>query len=1131
MANVALEEDFSDGNERSTESSDDAESDDSTYDVKKSNKGSISSRSKYISKRAKKKLQFKSNLAKKRKRRMLKIKEEPSDDSYSQMSDVNPPSIATRSRKYKRTASTTSSNASSGVRKAKSEPLLITLDSDSDCVQQSPRSNRKNRSARIQGEMIRKYGSMTDRNKSGYSSSSSESNINFKTVSTKVLFANRLKKKQHHLGVKRGSRLYIMQQAPLNKKRRLKIQNIHKRVTEKGFGRFSAHKHSSKPASLKSVKMEKKSSAGHKSLREPTETEQEDPDYTEQPPPPKRPLGRPRKKKMHWRQRKKYESIEEDIRRIAGTTKTAVVKKERTVSDGEDSDGRQDDEDDEILSLMSKEEIKEAYKTIDSDIEKIRNSRLDVDDGDVSEDSEGEKNSKVAVNSQPKKSHKKKIGNKPPVNVVRRRGRPRLSESLKKAAVVSDTTPVDALSFFNIKAKVPFLQNSFCFDVAPKLSKCRECRIAVYRNSRRMYNSYCRFMEYRKLEYTKQGEITGSGFSSPSDATREHMKQWLPNPKDPPKDLDSATAKALLQHCGDQFCDLITQEQNATELDVGMAQTITWKRIVQGVREMCDVCSTTIFNMHWVCPVCGFAVCIDCYKVRLQGIVPECDEEDRAPTVRDEFKWLLCCSTKLPHSQDCLIMAQMIPGNALEKMGELLHKVRNELKIPSFCKCYPENIASSNKKPSTGIVKQLVCSVNRSFSTERNNCFSQLEKNKKSSYDDFLIKKEASYDDFSMKKKLSYDDLDVEVNVSALKWLKSASINSDNIHNNYKSDDDLFFYEDCCALGNHFIEDNQENQVKIINEDVYNVVNAYEAYAIEDIIEKQMILSVNIMDSNMKNNFMKTNYNTMYPQPISALDPLPIRIFTKTESILAFPNVPHSWFCNGRLLFLHEANHEGNLALFQEQWKRGQPIVVQGVDKRLNMDLWRPEGFCKDFGEVKNDLVNCKTGTILRNMPMRKFWEGFENFGKRLTDDNGEYMILKLKDWPPGEDFSEKLPTRFNDLMKSLPLPEYTHRNGILNLAGRLPSSFVRPDLGPKMYNAYGSALVPQKGTTNLHLDMSDAVNVMVYVGIPTDGESDEHIQYALNAIYQGDCDSMMQVRVRSRLAKPGALWHIYSYK
>lgn len=44
-------------------------------------------------------------------------------------------------------------------------------------------------------------------------------------------------------------------------------------------------------------------------------------------------------------------------------------------------------------------------------------------------------------------------------------------------------------------------------------------------------------------------------------------------------------------------------------------KTIAWKRVVQGVREMCDVCETTLFNFHWACGKCGFVVCLDCYKV------------------------------------------------------------------------------------------------------------------------------------------------------------------------------------------------------------------------------------------------------------------------------------------------------------------------------------------------------------------------------------------------------------------------------------------------------------------------------------------------------------------------------------
>ena len=78
--------------------------------------------------------------------------------------------------------------------------------------------------------------------------------------------------------------------------------------------------------------------------------------------------------------------------------------------------------------------------------------------------------------------------------------------------------------------------------------------------------------------------------------------------------------------------------------------------------------------------------------------------------------------------------------------------------------------------------------------------------------------------------------------------------------------------------------------------------------------------------------------------------------------------------------------------------------------------------------------------------------------------------------------------------MDHLPMPDYTRRSGSLNMASSLPDCFVKPDLGPKMYIAYGSARFPKKASTNLHLDISDAVNVMCYSGVPKDGNPEEDI-------------------------------------
>jgi len=202
----------------------------------------------------------------------------------------------------------------------------------------------------------------------------------------------------------------------------------------------------------------------------------------------------------------------------------------------------------------------------------------------------------------------------------------------------------------------------------------------------------------------------------------------------------------------------------------------------------------------------------------------------------------------------------------------------------------------------------------------------------------------------------------------------------------------------------------------------------------------------------------------------------------------------HCWLDGNRLLQLLDPDDPGNIGMFREHWSRGVPIIVSNCDGNLDKKLWNPKAFLKNFGARENDLIDCSRNVVLVGHQMRRFWEGFECIGKRLRDGRGQPMILKLKDWPATEDFAEMLPNWFADLLQALPLHEYTDRTGSLNLVSRLPGFFVRPDLGPKMYNAYGSALAPRTGSTNLHLDISDAVNLMVYVGIPWDDE-ERHAQ------------------------------------
>ena len=193
-------------------------------------------------------------------------------------------------------------------------------------------------------------------------------------------------------------------------------------------------------------------------------------------------------------------------------------------------------------------------------------------------------------------------------------------------------------------------QDASCFEVAPKLAKCRECRWTQSQRRKQLPNIFCRFYAFRRLRYTKGGLMAVAGFCDPrKDAKAEDLRAWTRQRKadtegEQVKDqkLDSTAAmspvkrpmeaplaRRLLASLRGNFDRMMREEREALELHVGsgaepesagpdgegaQVQAVGWKRVVQGVREMCDVCDSTLFNLHWACARCGFVVCIDCYR-------------------------------------------------------------------------------------------------------------------------------------------------------------------------------------------------------------------------------------------------------------------------------------------------------------------------------------------------------------------------------------------------------------------------------------------------------------------------------------------------------------------------------------
>uniref|UniRef100_A0AAR2KNN7 Lysine-specific demethylase n=1 Tax=Pygocentrus nattereri TaxID=42514 RepID=A0AAR2KNN7_PYGNA len=699
-----------------------------------------------------------------------------------------------------------------------------------------------------------------------------------------------------------------------------------------------------------------------------------------------------------------------------------------------------------------------------------------------------------------------------------------------------------------------FLQDGSCISVAPHLHKCRECRLERYRKSREQDlddddpNVACRFFHFRRLAFTKKGVLRVEGFLSPQQSDNMAMGLWLPSPN-AQGGLDLDTSKYILANVGDQFCQLVMSEKEAMMM-VEPHQKVAWKRAVRGVREMCDVCETTLFNIHWVCRKCGFGVCLDCYRLRRSR--PHDDDE--------VFSWLKCAKGQ-PHEPQNLMPTQIIPGTALYNIGDMVHAARGKWGIKANCPCTsrhskplvrptaPNGLSQvqllNNGDPTTALIVKVEPGTEAS-SAETSSATSSTSSNATSPG---AVQAAGSKDGKSNPS-------------SALHWLadlatqkaKEDSKDSGSLRAMMGREPRAPFGLDAFStiskptspspkLFNSLLLGSGPVQPKTEGTSLRDLLNSGpgklpqapdsgvpfpSVFSSSSGVSLPTILD-HIIASVVENKIAegrRVSGSVESREPAS----IPRREGVMGLSVLD-PHTSHSWLCDGRLLCLQDPSNSNNWKIFRECWKQGQPVLVSGIHKKLNGSLWKPEAFSDEFGDQDVDLVNCRNCTIISDVKVREFWDGFQVISKRLQGADGQPMVLKLKDWPPGEDFRDMMPTRFDDLMDNLPLPEYTKRDGRLNLASRLPNFFVRPDLGPKMYNAYGLISTEDRkvGTTNLHLDVSDAVNVMVYVGIP-EGNNNHENEVSIT-IEEGDVDEMTKRRVYEGKERPGALWHIYAAK
>ena len=304
-----------------------------------------------------------------------------------------------------------------------------------------------------------------------------------------------------------------------------------------------------------------------------------------------------------------------------------------------------------------------------------------LSESENSDDSEKESDSSSKTSRKSENGNSKKRGRKPggkptkPGSGNTSSGKDSDEPKMKKLKTEDPTAARDPFAKPSIsqlkKSGESFLQDASCFEVAPKLNKCRECRWShAQRQKQSLANIFCRFYAFRRLRYTKNGQVAQAGFCDPKqDAGIEDMKLWVPSQDLSPANMDKDTAEWILENLSSQFYTIYKEEQEATSIHLSEDLTTAWKRVVQGVREMCDVCEATLFNNHWACGKCGFVVCIDCYRTRAGEESRE--TETSAGKDRDEFSWLFC-TNRQSHQPDTMLLTQIIAGDALEEVNTKL---------------------------------------------------------------------------------------------------------------------------------------------------------------------------------------------------------------------------------------------------------------------------------------------------------------------------------------------------------------------------------------------------------------------------------------------------------------------------
>lgn len=134
-----------------------------------------------------------------------------------------------------------------------------------------------------------------------------------------------------------------------------------------------------------------------------------------------------------------------------------------------------------------------------------------------------------------------------------------------------------------LKKVESFGQPGVCFQIAPKLDNCNECKKFTSNKRKEKKNIECRFYQFRKLRYNGD-ELEVAGFLDPTkDPVEVDRNIWSPiyEKNNRFKTLSIPDARLILTHVGEQFCQLIQEEKKYFKKYNTEGKPNIWKRLIE----------------------------------------------------------------------------------------------------------------------------------------------------------------------------------------------------------------------------------------------------------------------------------------------------------------------------------------------------------------------------------------------------------------------------------------------------------------------------------------------------------------------------------------------------------------------